>query len=114
MLYEVITDRGGKADPLPPLDDRRVDSHDLALQVEQGPSRVSGVDRCVGLDEIVVRTGADHPPLGAHDPRCDGVPEAERVSYGHDPLPDFQPLRVPKRGERELLPCLDLDSYNFV
>ena len=50
-------------------EDRRVDAHDLALEIEQRPSGITRVDRRVGLDrladEALIRA-LDHPSQRAH------------------------------------------------
>src|SRR5207342_3223388 len=39
--------------------DRRVDADDLARHVEERPAGIAAVDRGVGLEEVVIRTGID-------------------------------------------------------
>src|SRR5512141_1666764 len=103
-------DRRGEPDPLSALDDRRVDPDDIALQVEEGAARVPGVDRGVGLDEVVVRPGADDPSLGADDPRRHGVAKPERVADRKDPFPHLEPVGVAQGHVGKLLLRVDLDQ----
>ncbi len=56
--------------------DQRVDPDHLAGQVDQRSTRVSLVDRCVGLDQTfnqVALTGFDRPSGRTDDPNCDGI-----------------------------------------
>jgi len=87
-------DRDCKPDPLAGGDDGRVDAHDFPLQVDQRASAVAGVDGGVGLDEVVVGTGADHPPLGADDPRRHRLFQSEGTADGHDPVAHLQVIRI--------------------
>ena len=66
--------------------DRGVDPNHLAREVEQRPARVAGIDRGVGLDEVVVGSLADVASGRAHDASRDGVIEAERVSDRDHPV----------------------------
>ena len=50
-------DRHGKADPLvtpAAREDRRIHPHNLATQAHQWSSAVAGVDRRIGLDEVLI------------------------------------------------------------
>ncbi len=87
-------DRDRKPDPLAGGDDGRVDAHDLPLQVDQGAAAVAGVDGGVGLDEIVIGTGADHPALGADDSRGHRLFQSEGTSDGHHPVAHLQIIRI--------------------
>jgi hypothetical protein len=46
----------------------------------------------------------------AYDSRRDGVPEAEGVPDGQDPLADLQSFRVAEMDKRKFFPRLDLDE----
>ena len=59
-------DRDREADPLRRQDDRRVDADHLAPRVDQRAARVAGVQRRVGLEDVVdqpagLRPGATGP-----------------------------------------------------
>src|SRR4029453_15098465 len=63
-------DRDGEADAVRIGGDGRVDADDVGPGVEQRATRIAGVDRGVGLDEVVevlVAVGRDRPALGRHD-----------------------------------------------
>ena len=79
--------------PRPLRVDGGVDADDLPVQVEERAAAVAGVDRRVGLDEVVVGAGADRARLGAHDAHRDGVAEAERIADGDDVFADAQTVR---------------------
>ena len=78
--------------------DGRVDADDLTADVDERPARVAGVDRRVGLDEILNRVAGllqalKQPALGADDARRHG--EGERLAQR---VPDRQrPLTHPGR-----------------
>ncbi len=74
--------------------DRGVDAHDFAAQIEQRAARVTWIDRSISLNKVVVRPLADIAPLGADDTGSNRMVEAERIADRHDPLADFEPVRV--------------------
>ena len=47
--------------------DRRVDSDHFAAQIDQRTAGIAGIDRRVGLNEVVVRSRADISSFGADD-----------------------------------------------
>src|SRR5262245_35501556 len=61
-------DRNGESDSLSRSDDRRVDTHDLTFCVDERATAVARVDRGIGLNEIVIRSGSNHPSLGTDNP----------------------------------------------
>lgn len=66
-----------------------VDADDLASKIHERTAAIAGVDRCIGLYEVAIFRQADiRPPLGADDPRGDGVIEAERIAHSQHPLSD--------------------------
>src|SRR5262249_56580174 len=84
-------DRDGEADAdvaAALAEDRGVDADDVAVLVEQGAARVAGIDRRVGLDEVVVGPLADGATLRADDARGDGVVEAEGIADRDHPVAD--------------------------
>src|SRR5262249_44191537 len=68
----------------------------------------AGIDRGVGLDEVVVRALADRSALGADDPRGDGVVEPERVADGDHPVTDLERVGVAELRDRERVLAVDL------
>ncbi|MNT39667.1 hypothetical protein D3C72_1759350 [compost metagenome] len=60
-----------------------VDAHQLALQIDQRAAGIARVDRCIGLDEVLVAQPAD--ATAAHrrdDARGDRLAETERIADG--------------------------------
>ena len=60
-----------------------VDADHLPLHIEQRSAAVPGVDRCIGLQKIIVRTGADNTtplapimPVVTVCPNPNGLPTA--------------------------------------
>ncbi len=82
--------RDGEADALTGRVDRGVDADDLTARIEQRSAAVARIDRSVGLDEVVVRTGAERTALGADDSHRDRMAEAERIADGDDVFADLQ------------------------
>lgn len=83
-------DRNGEPDVLREPGDRRVDSDDLGLDVDERPAGIAEVDRRVGLDEVLEalccagRVGL--PALPPDHSNGDGLLELERVSDRDDPV----------------------------
>ena len=84
----------GKTNALPLGDNGRIDADDFAVHVEKRPPAVAGVDGGIGLEEIIVRTGANDAPLGTDDACGDRVSQAERVARSHYPVPHPNSGRV--------------------
>src|SRR5262245_22958949 len=81
--------------------DLRVHADHARVRVEQRAARVAGVDRRVGLDDLVDLGAvgrADVAPEAGDDPRGRGPVEAERVADGDGGVADLHAARV---GERE-------------
>src|SRR5205807_2063552 len=94
-------DRNRKADALESAAggaDGRVDAHDFALQVYQWPATVAGVDRGIGLNELVVLRDADRPSRRADDPRGHGVLQAEWLPNRQHPVADAKLIALPQRS----------------
>ena len=103
-------DRDGKPDALAVGDDGRVDAHHLAVQVQQRSAAVARVDGGVGLDEIVIGTGADDAALGADDAGRNGLLQAEGTADGHHPFADLQVRGAAQAGHGQVALGLDLDQ----
>src|SRR5213078_5297454 len=71
-------------------DHRGVDPDGLALGVDERAAAVARVDGRVGLDEVIVRSLADHASGRAHDARGHGLLEPERVADRHHRLADLE------------------------
>ena len=81
--------------------DRRIDADDLAPHVDQRSSRVTGIDRGVGLNEVLNRVTAgvqprEQPSFGAHDSSRHGESKrfAERVADRQHPLADARRVGI--------------------
>ncbi len=99
-------DRHGKADAdIAALrrQDRGVDADQPAAQIDQRAARIAGIDRGVGLDEILVALDAEPGAAErADDPRGHGLAEAERVADGEHEIPDPQMARIAQRHRRQI------------
>ncbi|MDF3039254.1 MAG: hypothetical protein K0Q71_1960 [Thermomicrobiales bacterium] len=94
-------DRHREADALRPLDDGGIDPDHAPAGVNQRSSRVAGVERGVGLDDILdqpATAGAQRAPQRRDDPSRDGRLEAEGVADGDDELARFESIRIAELG----------------
>src|SRR5262245_2226884 len=82
-------DRDRESDSLSRSDDRRVDTHDLALCVDEGATAIARVDRSVGLNEIVIRARSNHSSLGTDNPRGHCLFQSKWTADGDDPTTHF-------------------------
>ena len=97
-------DRDGEREALRLLNHRDVDADDRARRIDQRPARVAGIDRGVGLDDIldhlaaVARQGA---VKRADDASGDGALQAHRAANGDDELPHLELIGVaqPRRAQ---------------
>src|SRR5262245_24211772 len=83
-------DRDRESDSLSRSDDRRVDTHDFAFCVDEWATAVARVDRSIGLNKIVIRSGSDHSSLGTDNPRGHCLFQSKWTTDGDDPTTDFQ------------------------
>src|SRR5882672_9002443 len=101
-LHQVRRDR--EADAVAPArlgDDRRVDADQLAADVHERAARVAGVDRRVGLDEVLVRLGQRGAAvLAAHHAERHRVAVAEGAAHREAQVADADLARV---GEADRL-----------
>src|SRR5262249_42079270 len=94
--------RNGEADARPARDDGGVDTDHLALHVHEGTAGIAGIDRGVGLDEIVEGTLTDVARLRADDAGRHRGLQPERRADGDDPITHLHPVRVSEPRELEL------------
>ena len=73
------------------------------FEIEERTAAVAGVDRSVGLDEVVVGARADGAILGAHDAHRHGVTEAEWIADGHHVFADPELIARPQSAQRGAL-----------
>ena len=104
-------DADREADPLRGRNHRGVHADDFAATRDERPAGVTGVQRRVGLNDVVDETTGPTPkraPERAHDACGDRALKPEGVPDRDDELPDAQRGRIPDghRGE-VLLPRLD-------
>src|SRR5439155_20009571 len=93
----------GEADTLAGGHDGRVDADDLAAKIHEGAARVAGIDRRVGLDEVLVGGDADVTAPGrTHDADRDGLVEPEWVANRDGPLADTERVGIPEPRHRQL------------
>jgi hypothetical protein len=89
--------------------DRGVDADQVAVHVDQRAARVAGVDRRVGLDEVLVVLDADRGPADRRDDaHGHRLADAERVADRQHDLAEPQLRRVADRDglERRQLAAL--------
>src|SRR5712675_1650733 len=67
-------------------DDQRVDANHLAVEIEQRTAGIAAVDGGVGLNVVVIGTGADVTIARRHDARRHGAAKAERVADRDHPF----------------------------
>jgi len=86
-------DGGRERDRLRTGNDRGIHTDHLTRRVDQRAARVAGIQRGVGLDDIVDHApgvGPQRPSERRDHPGRDRLREAERVPYGDGDLPDTQ------------------------
>ena len=89
--------------------DRGVHPDDVAADADERPARVAGIDRRVGLDEVLNAPVAapgeiERAPFGADDARGDGEGEvlAQRIAHGQHPLAHPGAVAVAEGSGREI------------
>src|SRR5262249_16917167 len=85
--------RNGKADSLitaATAEDGSIDADETALRIDERTTRVTGIDGCVGLDEIlVVEAHSAATARGTNDPSGHGLANAERIADRQHNITDF-------------------------
>ena len=102
----------GEADALRRGDDRGVDADDLAARVEQRAAGVAGIERRVGLQDVVDQpagAGGEGAAERADDAGGDGVVEAERIADGDGDLADADFAGI---GEAEVVQVGQIDAQD--
>jgi hypothetical protein len=79
-----------------------VHPHHPSLEVEEWAARITGVDRRIGLEELVVGSGAQIAGSGAEDAEGDAGGKPEGIAHGEEPVADPEVLRVSQGGHREI------------
>src|SRR5688572_949788 len=74
----------------------RINSNHLAIHVEKRSAGVSRIDRCIGLNEIIVRTGTDGPALCADDSRRDVLVKPKGLPIAITQSPTLSSSELPK------------------
>ena len=101
----------GEADALARRDDGGIDADHLALEVDERAAGVAGIDRGVGLDEVLVGGDAHvGAPGGADDPHRHRLVQPEGVADGDGPLADPEGVRIAQAGHAELVVGLEADE----
>jgi hypothetical protein len=84
--------------------DGRIDPHALALHVDQGATRVAGIDGRIGLDEILIPARFDIEVAaagGAHDSHRHRLADAERIPDRQHDVPNLQLRGIRQRQRRQ-------------
>ena len=104
LFYHVLGQvyRYGKAYALCVLNYGGIYPYNFTVHVHQRATAVSRVDRCIGLDEVIVGSLTYHPAFGRNDPRCDSVAKAKGISYGENPLTYLELIRITKLHHRQI------------
>src|SRR5207249_2325779 len=89
-------DRQGEADRIRLFRDEGVDADDGAAPIDEGTTRVPGVDRRVGLDHRLLGKAGQDAVEAAHDAAGHRLLEAHRVADRDDLVADVQRRRVPE------------------
>src|SRR5439155_24605587 len=118
LLRDVLgqVDRNGEPDPLTRRVDGGVDPDRLAPDVEERTTAVSEVDRCVGLDGVLIRGRSAHDGEIAAAPRADhahregAVQLAQRVPDRDRPVADPDLIGVAQRDRGQGAGAVDLDD----
>src|SRR4029077_4958180 len=82
-------DRDGEANAFTLCKDRGVDTHPLPSCIDERPTAVAGIDRRIGLNEVVIGARANYSSLSADNTCRDGLFQAKRTTDGHDPTTNF-------------------------
>ena len=107
-------DGNGKTDPLAGGNDGRIDSHHLAVHIEQRPPGISGIDGGIGLNEIFVILNTDIGAAGrGNDPDRQGPVEAEGIADGQGPLSNLQGVRIAQDRGGQLPSGVDLEDRHI-
>src|SRR5260370_19958172 len=114
LLHHVLgeIDRDGEADSRVAAGaavDRGVNADDLALRIEERPTRIARVNRRIGLEEIVV-IAAERPSLRTHDSGGHGQVEPERVADCDYPVSHLRFARITECRGRQLFLAVDFDK----
>jgi hypothetical protein len=84
--------------------DLGIDADHLAVEVEQRPAGVAGIDGDVGLDEGHIVLGGQVAALGADDAGRGRVLEAERRADGEHPFAHLEVRRRADLHRRQVIP----------
>ena len=85
-------------------DDRRVDTDQLPFQVDQRAARVAGIDRCVGLDEVLVALDAQAAAAERrNDSRSHRLPDAEGIADRHREIAHVQVVGIAESERAQAL-----------
>src|SRR4051812_28878674 len=122
-LYDLLhdlaghVDRDGEADPdiaAAGRKYRRVDADEFASEADEPPTGIAGVDRRVGLDEVLIPLFAQPGAAKRTDqPGRDGLSQAERIADRNHEIADFQAVAVAQRYGLEAVAALELQDCNI-
>ena len=109
LLEHVARERDGNRErdaerPARLREDRAVDADQVAGGVDERAAGVAGIDRGVGLDEILEAVDAEIVAAErAHDAERHRVAEAERIADREHDVADLQVVRVRERHRGQIL-----------
>ena len=102
----------GKADPDRATIGRQngsVHTDHIPLHVEERTAGVAAVDRCIGLDVVII-AALQRPAPCRHDTGGDREALTERVAHGHDPIANARGIAVAKGQIFERLFAFDFQQ----
>ena len=89
--------------------DRGVDSDHLAVEVDQRPAAIAGIDRGIGLD-VIFTVDADSASGGADDAGSDRALQPERLAEGQHPIANLHGAAVAELGDGQGFFALDVNQ----
>ena len=92
--------------------DRCIYTNHFASIVEQWPTRVTTVDRCIGLNEVIIRPGIDIAGLGRDDAGCHGTAQTKGVAHRDYFVTDAHRVRRTKLYSGQFYVGFDLEQGN--
>src|SRR4026209_836237 len=87
LFRQVDGDRETNADVAAGLtENRAVNADHFSFGVDQWSAAIARIDRSIGLNEVVVGTGANDAAFGADDAGGDRMLQTERITDRHHPI----------------------------
>ena len=100
--HKIDRDRETKAgESAAAAENRGIDADHAAVRVEQRSAGIAGIDRRIGLDEILKRPETDTAAQRADDPAADRLADAEGIADRQHHVANLELVAVAKRGGRK-------------